>query len=524
MILKTMTRRILPILLSLTAILSASAVGKAVFTIDSTAVQQQIDCFGASDAWSMRFMGEMPEATQNEVARLLFSSGVDASGNPEGIGLSIWRFNIGAGSVEQGDGSLINSSTRTECFLNADGTYDWGKQSGQRNILRLAKSYGVPYLLGFLNSPPVFYTKNGLATNTGRDGTYNLKEDRYEDFARFMADVIAGLKDHDGIGLDYISPVNEPDGHWNWHGPKQEGSPATKYEIARLSRILDMELQSRNIPTQIIIPESSDYRCMMSTHMTGSERGYEIQSFFSPDSTATHVGDLKRLPRLMAGHSYWTNTPVEYMKECRKALRDTLKKYDVDFWQSEVCIMGNDEEIGGGGGYDRTMKTALYVARMIHHDLVFADARSWQWWRAVGGDYKDGLLFQYREPGAASDTIVDSKLLWSLGNYSRFIRPGAVRVNVYRNGSPDPDSATDPTGLMCSAYRNADGTDVIVVINYGHTPETITINGVRPSAWSLYRTSDRENESLAFIVKSDNLDSVIIPPRSITTIVSDRQP
>ena len=81
--------------------------------------------------------------------------------------------------------------------------------------------------------------------------------------------------------------------------------------------------------------------------------------------------------------------------------------------------MGNDEEIGGGGGYDRTMKTALYVARMIHHDLVFADARSWQWWRAVGGDYKDGLLFQYREPGAASDTIVDSKLLWSLGNYSR---------------------------------------------------------------------------------------------------------
>ena len=149
-------------------------------------------------------MGEMPEATQNEVARLLFSSGVDASGNPDGIGLSIWRFNIGAGSVEQGDSSLINSGTRTECFLNADGTYDWDKQSGQRNFLKLAKSYGVQYLLGFLNSPPVFYTKNGLATNTGRDGTYNLKEDRYEDFARFMANVIAGLKDHDDVELDYI--------------------------------------------------------------------------------------------------------------------------------------------------------------------------------------------------------------------------------------------------------------------------------------------------------------------------------
>lgn len=492
----------------------------AVFTVNPEATRQTIDCFGASDAWSMRFIGEMPEKTQEEVADLLFSRETDAGGNPEGIGLSIWRFNIGAGSVEQGDASGINNGTRTECFLGKDGKYDWNKQAGQRSFLRLAKERGVPYLLGFLNSPPVWYTKNGLATNTGRDGTYNLREDRYDDYARFMADVIAGLKKHDNVTIDYISPVNEPDGHWNWQGPKQEGTPATKYEIARLSRLLDKELQSRGMDTQIIIPESSDYRCMMSTHETGPERGYEIQSFFSPDSTATYVGGLKNLPRLMAGHSYWTNTPVEYMKECRKALRDTLRKHDVDFWQSEVCIMGNDEEIGGGGGYDRTMKTALYVARMIHHDLVFADARSWQWWRAVGGDYKDGLLFQYREPGAASDTIVDSRLLWSLGNYSRFIRPGAVRLDVTRDGSVSPDSATDPYGLMCSAYRNEDGSDVVVVINYGDGDETVTIDGVKAPGWSLYRTSDKENERLSFGGNMRNLDSVDIPGRSITTFIS----
>lgn len=500
--------------------LSGPSYAQIVFNINSDVKHQQIDCFGASDAWSMRFIGEMPEQVQDNVAKLLFSSKVDAKGNPEGIGLSIWRFNIGAGSVEQGDSSYINGATRTECFLNSDGSYDWNRQKGQRNFLKLAKKYDVPYLLGFLNSPPVHYTKNGLATNTGRDGTYNLKEDRYDDFARFMADVIVGLKEHDDVALDYISPVNEPDGHWNWQGPKQEGTPATKYEISRLSHILDKELQTRGINTQIIIPESSDYRCMMSTHQTGPERGYEIQSFFSPDSAETYVGTLDRLPRLMAGHSYWTNTPVEYMKECRKALRDTLQKYDVDFWQSEVCIMGNDEEIGGGGGYDRTMKTALYVARLIHHDLVFADARSWQWWRAVGGDYKDGLLFQYREPDAVADTIVDSRLLWSLGNYSRFIRPGAVRLDVSRKNSIDPDSATDPYGLMCSAFLNKDGSEVVVVINYGDNDETITIDGVDSSLWDQYRTSDRPNESLALVEKRDRLESVTIPKRSITTFVS----
>ena len=502
--------------------MAAFAIGArqtATFTVDRSEHRQQIDGFGASDAWSMWRIGEMPEPIRDNTARLLFSSKTDSNGNPEGIGLSIWRFNIGAGSAEQGDSSHINTGTRTECFLTADGSYDWTKQAGQRAFLKLAKDYGVPYLLGFLNSPPVYFTKNGLATNTGRDGTYNLKEERYDDFARFMADVVEGLKTHDGVTLDWLSPVNEPDGHWNWQGPKQEGTPATKYEIASLSRLLDGELQKRRLDTKVIIPESSDYRCMMATHMTGPERGYLIQSFFSPDSVDTYVGDLRNMPRMMAAHSYWTNTPVGYMKECRKALRDTLRKYDVDFWQSEVCIMGNDEEIGGGGGYDRTMKTALYVARMIHHDLVFADARSWQWWRSVGGDYKDGLLFQYREPGADTDTIVDSKLLWAMGNWSRFIRPGAVRYDVMRDGSKDPDSSTDPYGLMCSAFRNADGSDVMVVINYGNEPETISIGGVEPGEWKEYRTSDVDGESLSLTGTLPDLDAVAIPPRSVTTLV-----
>lgn len=485
---------------------------------------QTIDGFGASDAWSMRFIGEMPEETQTRVADWLFSSQDDAKGNPLGIGLSIWRFNIGAGSVEQGDSSKINSSTRTDCFLSADGSYDWTKQRGQRRFLKLAKERGVPYLLGFLNSPPVFYTQNGLATNTGRGGDYNLKEDRYNDFARFIADVVVGLNEHDGILLDYISPINEPDGHWNWQGPKQEGSPATNREIARVARSLDREFSDRGLETKIIIPESSDYRCMMSTHMTDWQRGYEIQSFFSPDSAATYVGDLKHLPRLMAGHSYWSNTPVEAMKQNRIALNDTLKKYGVDFWQSEVCIMSNDEEIGGGNGYDRTMKTALYVARLLHHDLVYANARSWQWWRAAGGDYKDGLLFQYRDKSTGNDTIVDSKLLWSLGNFSRFIRPGAVRIDVSAtddSGKAIPDSATDPYGLMLSAYRNPDGSLVMVAINYSDEDRQFSLRlpgkGVQFS--KLYATSDHDGEDLALRNISFKSGSTVnVPARTIITL------
>jgi hypothetical protein len=84
------------------------------------------------------------------------------------------------------------------------------------------------------------------------------------------------------------------------------------------------------------------------------------------------------------------------------------------------------------------MSTALYVARIIHHDLTIANARSWQWWTAVSQvDFKDGLV--YLDDGSQGDSgkmgaetlslmrdgaVRESKLLWTLGNYSRFVRPG----------------------------------------------------------------------------------------------------
>ena len=352
------------------------------YQIETDQPCQTMAYFSASDAWSMQFIGLWPQEKQNQIADWLFSTENDANGQPKGIGLSLWRFNVGAGSTEQGEDSQIASPwMRAECFLNPDGTYDWNKQQGQRNFLKLAKERGVSKFLAFLNSPPVYYTQNGLATNTGRGGTANLK----------------------------------------------------------------------------------------------------------PDS---------------------------------------LDKHQVGFWQTETCIMGNDEEIGGGNGFDHTMKTALYVARIIHHDIVYAKAESWQWWRAIGGDYKDGLIREYTTDDNFLDgRVEDSKLMWALGNYSRFIRPGAVRLSVSAFDQTDaliPDGDTDQQGLMCSAYKNVDGTYVMVVINYANEEKEFSIHKrkVGNAQWQIYRTSDKEGEDLLPVgtVKSGKI--VQIPARSIITLQS----
>ncbi|MYT05378.1 MULTISPECIES: glycoside hydrolase family 30 beta sandwich domain-containing protein [Streptomyces] len=53
------------------------------------------------------------------------------------------------------------------------------------------------------------------------------------------------------------------------------------------------------------------------------------------------------------------------------------------------------------------------------------------------------------------DSYHVSKRLWAMANYSRFIRPGAIRV-----GATTPDSA-----LKLSAFRNTDGTVTVVALN-----------------------------------------------------------
>lgn len=149
---------------------------------------------------------------------------------------------------------------------------------------------------------------------------------------------------------------------------------------------------------------------------------------------------------------------------------------------------------------------------MIHYDLVYANARSWQWWRAAGADYKDGLLREYGGDDGSEGAVRSSKLLWALGNYSRFIRPGAVRLNIVaaerlrQTGDRRLnycDAATDPVGLMVSAYRNAGGQLVVVAINYAQKAKNMKLilkgamqKGQDVKRWKMYRTSDNNDEHI----------------------------
>ncbi len=485
-------------------------------TINKNQVFQTIDGFGASDAWRCQFVGKnWPNEKRERIAELLFSKELDKNGNPKGIGLSLWRFYIGAGTAEQGEKSEIkNDWRRGESFIDASGNYDWNKQEGQQWFLKKAKDYGVEKFLAFSIAAPVHWSLNGKGFNgDSKNGEINLKADKFEDYAKFM---VAFLKHFESKGLpfDYLSPINEP--QWDWETKTQEGTPATNDNIFRLTQLLDKHIEKSNVSTKIVLGEAADLRWLYS-NFGKPKRGNQIDYFFNSKK------EFKSLAHKISGHSYFTTWPVDSLIAIRQKLNDKLIKYNnLDYWQSEFCILEKSEDIGGGGTRDLGMNTALYVARVIHADLTLANATSWQWWTALtDADYKDGLI--YLDTGVENDmynkislktdgNFHDSKLLWALGNYSRFVKPNMVRVEVLSN---DNKSLKDQyKGIMISAYFNKKTSEItIVAINYSNENKNLDISDYQID--KMFVTSKDKNLETVKIDKK-NLN---IEPRSISTVI-----
>lgn len=482
-------------------------------SIDAGKTHQTIENFGASDAWSCQFIGNWPDDKKNAIADLLFSTDTSAQGNPRGIGLSLWRFNIGAGSAQQGDQSGIKDEwRRAESFLQDDGTYDWQRQAGQRWFLEAAGQRGVDKFLLFPNSPPVQMTRNGKAYASG--GASNLAPEQFNDYAKYLATIIKGLQD-DGTEIKYISPVNEP--QWDWSDGGQEGTPFSNEEIYEIVKALNEALEDENLSTKIDVAEAGKINYLYTTE-DKPNRGNQIETFFDPNSSL-YIGDFSRIGNVISGHSYFTTSPFSDAVDKREQLATKLASVsDLKFWMSEYCILGdNDGEIEGNGR-DLGIDPALYVARVLHNDLVVANATAWHWWLAVSPyDYKDGLV--YVDKNKADGNFYDSKLLWALGNYSRFIRPGAKRVSVQTSGLEPGISS-----LLFSAYLHPNDAQVTtVVVNSGQKPVTLKIafEGIRVEKLQSYVTSKALDLSPGEQLIEGS--AITIEPRSITTLTGKIQ-
>ena len=109
------------------------------------------------------------------------------------------------------------------------------------------------------------------------------------------------------------------------------------------------------------------------------------------------------------------------------------------------------------------------------------------------------------------NTVATSGRLWAFASYSRFIRPGAVRIGT----------TTSDAGLEVSAFRNSDGSIALVVLNSAHTPQVASLLAARgsPESHVTPYLTDATHDLFAEapITVSNGVFTATLPPRSLVS-------
>lgn len=498
-------RRLL-ITLLLLAVSGAPAVGAepVTHTVDLTQRFQTIDHFGASDCWTTRILGKWTKAGRTRVADLLFS-------REEGIGLTLWRFNLGAGLQPE---RIKDPLRTTASFEVGKGRYDWTRMPAEREMLLAAKRRGVRRFHAFALSGTPRMTRNGFVNADPGKHTTNLRRDAEQDYVRYLADIMAhfawGYPEDERVVFDWISPFNEP--QWDWNGGSHEGTRASNGDLARVSLALAKELRKRKLTTRVHLAESGSIPDM-TDHNAGAGNKYAAPFGDYVDAICGDKTLSPFLDKTIGFHSYWSDGGDVFWKH-RYALRQKLDAYPG--WramQTEYCVMQWGRDLG--------MHTALHVARVMHGDLSIVGVVGWSWWLAFSPhDFKDGLVYTDWKKAGDPESVLPSKTLWAVGGYSRFVRPGMVRVGISGPG------LQSYAGVVATAYHDkASGRVVIVYVNSGNAESEVRVDVAgatrRLKVQQTFTTAKGEAQNLAPTPRRSAGSVIKIPARAVVTVVLD---
>ena len=440
------------------------AAEKVDVTIDLNRKHQVIDGFGASGAWWPSWVGDYPQEKQDQLLDLLFTE--------RGIALSIYRYNIPAGGGEE----IRRRERATVRVETSPGKYDLSADRKALNILRGVRKRGVERFVFFANSPPGRLTRNGL-TSGGEKGGANFRSGAEAEFARYLIDLATLIRDEYDLPHVAVAPINEPQWKWGENRRMQEGCHYTPAEAVAVIRAVIEESERRKTGFRIEAPESGAWK----------ETLPYARAIFSDPVIDRHIKEL-------AIHSYWTDQPTK--RKAADELREAFPGKRIAM--TEFCQMKS--------GHDLSIDRAIEMAEVVHDDLTIGGVVSWQWWLCVAaGGYNDGLIYAHPK----TQVIEPTKRLWALGNYSRFVRPGATRVSADVKGDG---------GVKATAFASRDGGGLAcVMINATEKPVTasVTISGRRAGKSSLYVTDATRD-----LAKADTSgDQIVLPARSVSTLV-----
>lgn len=173
-------------------------------------------------------------------------------------------------------------------------------------------------------------------------------------------------------------------------------------------------------------------------------------------------------------------------------------------WQTEAADLNGAWTAawfgGGGAGEGMTWANAIYQA------IVNANASAYLYWVGIQGGDTNSKMVRIN-----NNRLEPSARLWAMGQWSRFVRPGAVRVGTSGSAS----------GVKIAAFKNVDGSVAVQFINGGGGAASVSVkvsgaDATGAKAWVTDNTRHIEEMDATF---SDGSASAQIPARSMATIL-----
>ncbi len=368
-------------------------------------------------------------------------SGFGASSQWDNSFSSSLANNFWADDSNQPPASQVNGNVGLSILrlgIDDSGNANWGSQCAfATQALGINSNIRV---FGSEWSPPAKWKNNNSVdgNNTGNDNgnpgsnTNQLNPSNYAAYAAYQTSFVTACKNTYGFTPYAISVQNEPDYDPSYDACLWSPSAFDTY----IGTYLGPDLEAAGFGTSIIMmPESFADNLNLSATTMG-------------DPTAA------AFVRCIGMHLYGggpNTVPTSY---------STTAGHTVESWETEISEKTSDNNIDSG----------IYYADLLHNCIVDHNFNAFCYWWLVNINSDD--------EGLCTSAGTPTPRLYCIGNFSKFIRPGFVRI-----GCTESPSA----GVSVSAYYGSStGKVVVVAINSNTSSYSLPVSYTGFTATTVY--------------------------------------
>jgi glucuronoarabinoxylan endo-1,4-beta-xylanase len=448
------------------AVAQLPASAASTVSVNGATTYQVIDGFGASQAFGMADVIRNSNATlRKQALDLLFSP-------TTGAGFSILRNIIpsDASHTIEPKGPGSPSAAPTYVWNAGNDATDWG----QLWLAKQAKAYGVTNFYNDAWSAPAFMKTNNNETGGGQlcgtPGASCASGDWRQAYANYLVQHEKYWTEA-GVPSSELGFVNEPSYTTNYSSMLVNAAQATDF-----LKVLGPTVKAAGLSTKITCCETLGWGLLPSY----------VNATSADAAASSAVGVYTS-----HGYSGGPNSRI-----------DTKGK---PVWQTEWSqgTGTNDPNWDSGAA-----TSGLSWAQNIHNGLANANLNAFLYWWGISSfsDGNSALAF------ISNNSLTATKRFYAFANYSRFIRPGAMRIGA----------TSGDTNLKVTAFKNIDGSVAVAVLNTGQssisTSYAIANAGVTTGTATPYLTNNGSSTSAqAPISVSGGAFSATVPARSLVT-------